>query len=150
MATRIPPALNAAMLCSYVEFDAEQRPFSLAEPLFAISAEPDERGRLKSPHFSLYVQLDDEYASGTFWIMVEARTASGFVLPDGRLQPKEATFAGNPDPMRAVELVFDFHGLVFPEPGRYYFHVVSNHLSLHTREPLIAPLCLRVLPREEP
>lgn len=150
MAVRPLPALNAAVLCSYVEFDADQRPFSLAEPLFALAAEWDERGRLLSPHFSLYVQLDDEHALGTYWITAEARTASGFVLPNGRLLPQEVTFAGNPEPLRAVELVFDFRGLVFPEPGRYHFHVMCNHLSLHTRDPFIPPLCLRVLPGEKP
>jgi hypothetical protein len=148
MATRIPPALNLAVLCSYVEFDADNRPFSLAEPLYALALVPDDRGRLTSDHFSLYVQLDDEHALGAFWVAVEARTASGFVLPNGRTAPVEANFTANPDPMRPFEHVFDFRGLVFPEPGRYYFHVMCNHISLHDRTPLIAPLCLRVLPRE--
>jgi hypothetical protein len=148
MATRLPPALNLAVLCSYVEFDGEGRPFSLVEPLYALALAPDERGRLPSPHFCLYAQLDDEHASGTFWIRTEARTASGFVLPNGRTGPTEAVFAGHPDPLIPFEVVFDFRDLVFPEPGRYYFHVVCNHMSLHDRAPLIPPLCLRVLPRE--
>lgn len=148
MAIRVPPVLNLAVLCSYVEFDAQHEPFSLAEPLYALAVSPDERGRLPSKHFSLYVQLDDEHAIGTFWIRAEARTASGITLPNGRTPPVEVTFTGDPDPMRPFERVFDFHGLVFPEPGRYYFHVVCNHISLHDREPIIAPLCLRVLPRE--
>ena len=150
MATRVPPALNLAVLCSYVDFDADQRPFSLAEPLYALAVLPDERGRLPSEHFSLYIQLDDERAIGTFWIRAEARTPSGFILPNGRTPPVQATFNGNPDPVVPFELVFDFRGLVFPEPGRYYFHVVCNHMSLHDSAPIIAPLCLRVLPREAP
>ena len=148
MAARIPPALNLAVLCSYVDFDADQRPFSLAEPLYALALVPDGRGRLVSDHFSLYVQLDDEHALGMFWVTAEARTASGFVLPHGRTPPFEVTFDGNPDPVAPIEVVFDFRDLVFPEPGRYYFHVVCNHMALHGREPIIAPSCLRVLPRE--
>lgn len=148
MATRVPPALNLAVLCSYVDFDADQRPFRLNEPLYALTVAPDERGRLPSRHFSLYVQLDDEHALGTFWITVEARTASGFVLPNGRTPPAEVTFTGNPDPVIPVELVLDFRGLVFPEPGRYYFYVICNHMSLHGRDPISSPLCLRVLPSE--
>src|SRR3569832_145329 len=99
MATRVPPALNLAVLCSYVEFDGNQQPYSLAEPLYALAVAPDERGRLSSEHFSLYVQLDDEQALGTFWITVEVRTANGFVLPNGRTLPFEVAFTGTPDPV---------------------------------------------------
>ncbi len=114
MATRVPPALNLAVLCSEVILDADQRPFSLNEPLYALAVAPDASGRLTSEHFSLYVQLDDEHALGTFWICAEARTATGFVLPKGRTTPSEVTFTGNPDPVVPVELVFHFRGLVFP------------------------------------
>jgi hypothetical protein len=150
MATRVPPALNLAVLCSEVVLDADRRPFSLNEPLYALAVLPNERGRLASKHFSLYVQLDDEHALGTFWITAEARTATGFVLPNGRTAPFEVTFTGNPDPVGPIELVFHFRGLVFPEPGRYYFHVLCNHMSLHGRDPISSPPCLRVLPGEAP
>lgn len=148
MARRVPPALNLAVLCSYVDLDADGRPFRLVEPLYALALPPDARGRLVSSDFVLAVQLDDEHAVGTFWLRGEARTAAGIVLPGGRTQTVEITFPGAPDPMRPVEPVFRFDRLVFPAPGRYYFHVVCNHASLHTREPFLTPPCLRVLPRE--
>lgn len=148
MARRVPPALNLAVLCSYVDLDAEQRPFRLVEPLYALALPPDARGRLVASDFVLAVQLDDEHAVGTFWFRAEARTASGHVLPGRYEPPVELTFAGAPDPLKPTEAVFRFAGLVFPGPGRYYFHVLCNHLSLHTREPLIAPPCLRVMPSE--
>ncbi|MBN9117768.1 MAG: hypothetical protein J0I06_01115 [Planctomycetes bacterium] len=148
MATRVPPALNLAVLCSYVDLDADDRPFSLHEPLYALGIAPDARGKLPAPEFVLVVQLDDEHAIGTFWFTAEARTASNIVLPNGRLIPQEATFDGNADPMRPRDLVFTFRGLVFPEPGRYHFHVMCNHTSLHGRDPISSPPCLRVLPGE--
>jgi hypothetical protein len=148
MATRVPPALNLAVLCSYVDLDAHNRPFSLHEPLYALGIAPDTHGKLPAPEFLLVIQLDDEHAIGTFWTRVEARTASGIVLANGRTAPVEVTFDGNPDPMLPRELVFTFRDLVFPEPGRYYFHVLCNHMSLHGRDPLSSPPCLRVLPDE--
>lgn len=149
MATRVPPALNLAVLCSEVIIDANQRAFSLNEPLYALGVTPDPRGKLPSTEFLLYVQLDDEHALGTYWITAEARTTSDTVLPGGRLAPQEVTFDGNPDPMLPRELVFTFRGLVFPTPGRYYFHVMCNHMSLHGRDPINSPPCLRVLPGEQ-
>jgi hypothetical protein len=148
MATNIPPALNLAVLCSYVDLDAEQRPFSLHEALYALGLPPNTHGKLPAPEFVLVIQLDDEHAVGTFWITAEVRTAGGVVLPHGRLTPVEMTFTGNPDPLVPFEHVFDVRGLVFPEPGRYYFHVMCNHISLHNRVPMSSPLCLRVLPGE--
>lgn len=148
MATRVPPALNLAVLCSYVDLDADNRPFSLHEPLYALGIAPDAHGQLPAPEFLLVVQLDDENAVGNFWVRAEVRTASGFVLPNGRMTPFSLAFDGYPDPMRGRELVFTFRGLVFPEPGRYYFHVLCNHMSLHGRDPISSPPCLRVLPAE--
>jgi hypothetical protein len=135
-------------LCSYVDFDADQRPFRLNEPLYALGIAPDLRGKLPAPEFVLVVQLDDEHALGSFWIRAEARTASGFVLPGSRTPPVGVTFDGNPDPLLPCELVYTFGGLVFPRPGRYYFHVICNHVSLHGRDPISSPPCLRVLPGE--
>jgi hypothetical protein len=148
MATRTPPALNLAVLCSYVDLDADGRPFSLHEPLYALGITPTVRGKLPAPEFVFVVQFDDEHALGTFWMSAQARTASGIVLPNGRTPPIEMTFDGNPDPKVPRELVFAFRGLVFPEPGRYYFHMLCNHISLHDRDPIISPPCLRVLPGE--
>lgn len=148
MAVRVPPALNLAVLCSYVDLDADGRPFSIHEPLYALGIAPDERGKLPAPDFVVVIQLDDEHAVGTFWLTVEARTGTGIVLPGGRLPPVEVTFVGNPDPLVPFEHVFDVRGLVFPEPGRYYFHVMCNHIPLHVRDPISAPPCLRVLPGE--
>lgn len=150
MTHRVPPALNLAVLCSYVEFDGNNRPFSLVEPVFAVAAVPDEGGKLHSPELALYVQLDDESALGTFWLTVQVRTASGIIIPDGRLPPSEFTFSGNPDALRPFEHVFDVHRLVFPEPGRYYLHVMCNHMSLHSRELAPPPTQLRVIPSELP
>lgn len=135
--TRNLPALNAALLCSYVDFDADQRPFRLVEPIYALAATPDGAGRLMAPDFMLFVQLDDEHALGTFWLTAEVRTSSGFVLPGGRLRPQEVAFAGSPDPLVASEHVLDVCGLVFPQPGRYYLHVMCNHTSLHTATRLV-------------
>jgi hypothetical protein len=148
MSTRVPPALNLAVLCSYVDFDADNRPFRLNEPLYALGLVPDAGGKLPAPEFVVVIQLDDEHAVGTFWLTVEVRTASGFVIPGGRLPPYEATFSGSPDPLVPFEHVFDVRGLVFPEPGRYYFHVMCNHMSFHSRDPICAPPRLRVLPGE--
>jgi hypothetical protein len=148
MPARVPPALNLAILCSYVDLDADNRPFRLNEPLYAMGLAPDARGKLPAPEFVLVIQLDDEHALGTFWIRAEARTASGFIIPGGQTQPVEVTFDGNPDPMLPREFVFAYRGLVFPEPGRYYFHVMCNHISLHARDPISSPPCLRVMPGE--
>jgi hypothetical protein len=148
MATRVPPALNLAVLCSYVDTDAGNRPFRLNEPLYALGIAPDTHGKLPAPDFVLVIQLDDEHAIGTFWITAEVRTSGGLVLPHGRLSPVEMTFTGSPDPLVPFEHVFDVRGLVFPEPGRYYFHVMCNHISLHDRVPMSSPLCMRVLPAE--
>ncbi|MDY3553815.1 hypothetical protein R5W24_002929 [Gemmata sp. JC717] len=147
MAARLPPALNLAVLCSDVEFDGNQRPFSLNEPQYAIGVLPDEHGRLSAPELTLYVQLDDEHALGTFWFLIEARTASGFVIPGGRTARTEITFTGNPDPMVPFEHAFDLRDLVFPEPGWYHFHVVCNHTSLNERSAFPASR-LRVVPAE--
>lgn len=149
MAARILPALNLAVLCSEVIADADNRAFSLNEPLYAIGLVPDQHGKLPSKEFFLYVQLDDENALGTYWITAEARTMHDTVLPGGRLAPQEITFDGNPDPLLPRELVFRFRGLVFPGPGRYHFHVMCNHVSLHARDPITSPPCLRVLPGEQ-
>jgi hypothetical protein len=150
MATRTPPALNLAVLCSYVEFDANQRPFSLVEPTHSLSLVPELDGRLPAPELAVYVQLDDERASGTFWFSIEVRTGSGFILIGGRSRPVEIAFTGQPDPLQLHEDVFPVRGLVFPGPGRYYFHVMCNHLSLHSREHTQPPLPVRVLPAERP
>ncbi len=40
MAHRIPPSLNLAVLCSYVEYDGNNRPFSLVEPLSREQTQP--------------------------------------------------------------------------------------------------------------
>lgn len=149
MAVRLPPALNLAVLCSHVEFDGNRRPFSLIEPQYALGIVPDERGMLPVPEVALYVQLDDDQALGTFWFLVEVRTASGFVIPNGRTARAEITFTGNPDPLLAYEHVFDLRGLVFPEPGRYHFHVMCNHMSLNEHAS-IPPSRLRVMPAERP
>lgn len=45
MATRVPPALNLAVLCSYVDFDGNQRPFSLVEPTHTLSITPAAGGK---------------------------------------------------------------------------------------------------------
>jgi hypothetical protein len=94
MTTRIPPALNLAVLCSYVEFDGNNRPFSLVEPTHTLAVSPDSTGRLPAPELAIYVQLDDENAIGTFWFSIEVRTASGIVLQGGRSRPVELTFDG--------------------------------------------------------
>jgi hypothetical protein len=148
MATRVPPALNLAVLCSYVEFDGNQRPFSLVEPTHTLAITPTPDGRLPVRELALYVQLDDENAVGTFWFSVEVRTASGYVIPGGRSRPVEITFAGHPDPLQLREEVFPIRNLVFPEPGRYHVHVMCNHLSLHSREQTQPPIRVRVLPAE--
>ncbi|MBA4192642.1 MAG: hypothetical protein C0467_32135 [Planctomycetaceae bacterium] len=138
------------MLCSYVEFDGDDRPFSLVEPLAALALTPDDRGKLWAPDVALYVQLEDEHAVGTFWVTAEVRTASGIVLPNGRLPPIEFTFTGDSDPLHPFEYVFDVRGLVFPEPGRYHFHVMCNHMSLHVRDAAPPPNRLWVIPSELP
>lgn len=148
MTRRVPPLLNLAVLCSYVEFDGNRRPFSLVEPLHTVALVPNQNGKLPAPEMVLYVQLDDDQAAGTFWFAVEVRTASGIVIPNGRSAPVEMAFAGPPDPLRLVEDVFPIRGLVFPEPGRYHFHVMCNHMSLHTREQTPPAPRLRVLPAE--
>lgn len=150
MAARLPPALNLAVLCSYVEFDGNQRPFSLVEPTHTISVVPDAYGKLPASDFVVYVQLDDENALGTFWFSVEVRTASGIVLHGGRSRPVEITFNGQPDPLHLYEDVFPVRSVVFPEPGRYHVHVMCNHLSLHSREHTQPPLRVRVIPAEQP
>lgn len=148
MATRVPPVLNLAVLCSYVEFDAEQEPFSLVEPTHTLRIEPTADGKLPGPEMALYVQFDDEHALGTFWFSIEVRTGSGIVLPGGRSRPVEITFDGQPDPLQLREEVFPVRGVVSPEPGRYHVHVMCNHLSLHSREQTQPPLRVRVLPAE--
>lgn len=148
MAARLPPALNLAVLCSYVEFDGNQRPFSLVEPTHTVAVVPNADGKLPGPELAVYVQLDDENAFGTFWFSVEVRTTSGIVLPGGRSRPREITFDGQPDPLQLCEKVFPVHDLVFPEPGRYHIHVMCNHLSLHSREHTQPPLRVRVVPAE--
>jgi hypothetical protein len=150
MATRVPPALNLAVLCSYVDFDADQRPFSLNEPLYALALIPAARGRLPGTEIELYVQFDDEHAKGTFWFSAEVRTPSGIVIPGGRSDRAELTFTGDPDPLVPVEHVFRLRVLVFPAPGRYHFHVMCNHLSLHERPSAPPPSVLRILPAEAP
>ena len=150
MAANVPPALNLAVLCSYVEFDAEQKPFSLVEPTHTISVAPDANGKLPASDFVVYVQLDDENALGTFWFSVEVRTVSDIVLPGGRSRPVEVTFDGQPDPLQLREEVFPVRAVVFPEPGRYHVHVMCNHLSLHSRANTQPPLRVRVMPAERP
>jgi hypothetical protein len=149
MSTRVPPALNLAVLCSYVDFDADHRPFSLNEPTHTLSVVPNADGKLPAPELAVYVQLDDENAVGTFWFSIEVRTVSGIVLPGGRSRPVEITFAGQPDPLQMHEDVFPVRGLVFPEPGRYHVLVMCNHMSLHSREQTQPPLRVRVLPAEQ-
>ncbi|MBY0456828.1 MAG: hypothetical protein K2V38_05790 [Gemmataceae bacterium] len=149
MPTRLPPALNLAVLCSYVEFDAEQKPFSLVEPTHTIAAIPAADGKLPAPEMAVYVQLDDENAAGTFWFSIEVRTASGIVLPGGRSRPFEVAFDGPADPLQLREEVFPVRDLVFPEPGRYHIHVMCNHMSLHSREHTQPPLRVRVFPAEQ-
>jgi hypothetical protein len=148
MAARVPPALNLAVLCSYVEFDGTGRPFSLVEPLHTVALVPDVQGRLTGLDAMLYVQLDDEHAFGTFWLTAEVRTTSGIVIPGGRSRPVEMTFEGHPDPLRLYEDVLSVRGLVFPEPGWYHVHVMCNHMSLHSRGQTQPPSRLRVLPAE--
>lgn len=148
MPRRVPPLLNLAVLCSYVEFDGDRRPFSLVEPLHTVALVPDGAGKLPAPGMALYAQLDDDRAAGTFWFSVEVRTESGIVIPNGRSAPVEVAFAGPPDPLQLFEDVFPIHGLVFPEPGRYHFHVMCNHISLHAREQTQPAPRLRVLPAE--
>jgi hypothetical protein len=150
MAARVPPALNLAVLCSYVEFDGTGRPFSLVEPLHTVALPPDPHGRLTDLDAMLYVQLDDENAFGTFWFTAEVRTASGIVIPGGRTRPAEVTFSGNPDPLRPYEHVFHLRWVVFPGPGWYHLHVMCNHLSLHGQESAPPPVRLRVIPAEPP
>ncbi|MCI0703630.1 MAG: hypothetical protein L0241_21320 [Planctomycetia bacterium] len=149
MASRVPPALNLAVLCSYVEFDGNGRPFSLVEPTHTISVPPRTDGKLPAPELAVYVQLDDENALGTFWFSIEVRTASGIVLPGGRSRPVEVTFDGQPDPLQLREEVFPVRDLVFPEPERYHIHVMCNHMSLHSREHTQPPLRIRAIPAEQ-
>ena len=44
-----------------------------------------------------------------------------------------------PDPIAEVELVFDFHGLTFPEPGEYRLQLRSNRQFLRERVLVVRP-----------
>jgi hypothetical protein len=152
---RAPPRLHLAVLCSYVELDGNDQPFSLVEPMYGVAILPAANGRLPAPAMDLYVQLDDEHAAGTYWFSVQVRRAdpqlpAGRIIDNGQTRPEEVTFAGGPDPLRPFEHVFTLRNLVFPEPGWYHFHVMCNHLSLHDRERSQPPLRLRVMAAERP
>lgn len=151
---RVPPRLHLAVLCSYVTFDADDQPFSVVEPMYGIGIAPDPDGRLRAPDLAVYLQLNDEEAAGVYWLSVEVRkpgdahVPTGRVIPNGRTPPQELFFPGDHDPLKAFEYVVHLRGLVFPEPGWYDFHVMCNHLSLHTVESTQPPLRLRVVPAE--
>jgi hypothetical protein len=155
-ANRTPPRLHLGVLCSYVELDAKQQPFSLVEPLFGIAIQPDVNGALPAPDIELYVQLEDEHAAGTYWFAVEVRNPrddrvpGGCIISNGRTKPVEVTFAGNFDALAPFEHVFVLRGLVFPDAGWYHFHVMCNHFSMHEKERTQPPLQLLVVPAEAP
>lgn len=137
------------MLCSYVEYDADERPFSLNEPFHTVHIEPDANGQLAASELMLYVQMTDEDASGTFDFAIEVRTDTNVVIRNGRTNAERITFYSRYHPARAFEHVFLLRGLVFPAPGVYHFHVMCGHASLSDRPNAVRPARLRVV-RHEP
>jgi hypothetical protein len=148
MSDRKSPILDLAVLCSYVELDGQNQPFSLNEPLHTVLVSPDASGNLAAPEFALYVQMTDEDAHGTYDFTVEVRTDTNVVIRHQSVEPVRVTFVKRYHPVRPFEHVFRLRGLVFPAPGVYNFHVMCGLASLSDRPNATRPAKLRVVRAE--
>jgi hypothetical protein len=123
----VKPKLRLAVLCAHVEFDANQLPFSLQEPIHTLQIPPGTVGGYRPPPLALYTQIED--AVGTFSFSVEVRNEHGFIVNP---QPPRITitFPGTLHRAAPLEQVFTLD-ITFPGPGVYFVHLVCNHRSLH-------------------
>jgi hypothetical protein len=146
MSERRPPILDSLVLCSYVEYDGNQRPFRLVEPLHTVVVTPID-DKLLAPEFVLFAQFNDEEANGTYDLSVEVRSETNIVI-----QPAEAvervTFFSRYHPPEPMERAYMIRDLVFPGPGVYHFHVMCGLASLSDRENAVKPAKLRVIRAE--
>lgn len=143
MSNRIPPFLRTASLCQDIEFDGDGFPFKIVEPLHTLILPPDKFGEPLTEMF-LYAQLED--ANGRFEFSIRVEDENGNPTPQPSLQSVEHRFVGSRDErIICVELPFRLLGLVFSEPGVYYFQLRCETISLHQRDGAARAPFLRVL-----
>lgn len=144
MSNRVLPFLRTAILCQDIEFDGNGYPFKLVEPLHTLVLRPEAFGEPLTEVF-LYTQLED--ANGLFEFSVRVEDANGNVVPQPGLRSVGRRFVGAGDErIVPVELPLRLAGLVFLDPGVYYFQVRCDTVSLHQRDGAARAPLLRVVP----
>ena len=126
MADIVVPKLRLAVLCQHVEFDSEQRPFSLQEPLHTVLPEAGKSFPFEPAPMFLYAQLED--AVGTFPFRVVTRDEEG--VEGNKTNTATRVFDGTSNRLIPIESVFELKGFRFPKPGIYMFHLICNQASL--------------------
>jgi hypothetical protein len=143
VSTRVLPFLRTAILCQDIEFDGNSYPFKLVEPLHTLILAPEKFGEPLTEMF-LYSQLED--ANGKFEFSMRVEDESGNLIPQPSLRSVDRRFVGSADErVVPVELPLRLAGLVFAEPGVYYFQLRCDTISLHQRDGAARAPFLRVL-----
>lgn len=123
------PRLRLAVLCSYVDTDADGLPFALTNLIHTIRVPFEGPDAGKPRILALYAQIQN--AAGGYEFAVEVRNEHGEVIHAG--EPWRVTFPGTEHRVIPSEQVFEL-GVVFPEPGVYSFRILCDGRSLHDPE----------------